>query len=71
MADLRIGKDLIDLKDIDGRPYIRERMELAKTKGKFWQDFKFPNPVSKRIEPKSMYCERFEDMVVGCGGYKK
>jgi len=66
-----IGKDLISLKDTDGKAFIKERMELAKTKGKFWQDYKFMNPVSKKIEPKSMYCQRVGDIVVACGIYKK
>ncbi len=66
-----IGKDFIDMKDIDGRPYVKERMEMAKTKGKGWQDYKFTNPVSKKIEPKSMYFEKLEDVVVACGIYKK
>jgi len=66
-----IGKDLIDMKDPDGKAFFKERMEIAKTKGKGWQDYKFTNPLSKKIEPKSMYFERFEDIVVACGIYKK
>jgi len=66
-----IGKDLMGLKDTDGKAFIKERMELAKTKGKYWQDYKFRNPVSTKIEPKSMYCERVEDIIVACGIYKK
>lgn len=70
-ANLRMqGKDLIDLKDADGKPFMRERMELVKNKGKGWQDYKFVNPVSKLIEPKSMYYERYDDMVINCGIYK-
>jgi len=65
-----IGKVLIDLKDIDGKEFVKERVELAKSKGTFWQDYKFTNPVSKKVEPKSMYCERLEDSVV-CGGIYK
>ena len=65
-----IGKNMIDLKDIDGKEYMRERMDLAKAKGTFWQDFKFVNPVSKKIEPKAMYCERTGELVV-CGGIYK
>lgn len=65
-----IGKNLIDLKDIDGKEFVKERVELAKTKGTFWQDYKFTNPVTKKIEPKSMYCEKLEDMAV-CGGIYK
>ncbi|MFN7086570.1 MAG: cache domain-containing protein [Burkholderiales bacterium] len=66
-----IGRNLIDLKDIDGKEFVKERMDLAKNKSSFWQDYKFTNPVSKKVEPKSMYCERLDDTVV-CGGvYKK
>lgn len=66
-----VGKDLIDFKDIDGKPYFRERMELARTKGKFWQDFKFTDPITKKVLPKSMYCELEEDFVVCTGIYKR
>lgn len=65
-----IGKNLIDLKDVDGKAFVKERVELAQAKGTFWQDYKFTNPVSKKIEPKSMYCEKLEDAVV-CGGIYK
>lgn len=65
-----IGKNLIDLKDVDGKAFVKERVELGQSKGTFWQDYKFTNPVSKKIEPKSMYCERLEDAVV-CGGVYK
>lgn len=65
-----VGKNLIDLKDIDGKPFVRERVEMAKTKVSFWQDYKFTNPENKKIEPKAMYCEKLEDTVV-CGGIYK
>ena len=65
-----IGKNLIELKDVDGKAFVKERVELAQSKGTFWQDYKFTNPVSKKIEPKSAYCERLEDVAV-CGGIYK
>lgn len=66
-----VGKVLIDLKDVDGKEFVKERVELGKAKASFWQDYKFTNPVSKKVEPKTMYCERLEESVV-CGGiYKK
>ena len=65
-----VGKNLIDLKDVDGKPFVKERVDLAKSKGTFWQDYKFTNPVSKKIEPKRMYCEKLDDAVV-CGGIYK
>jgi signal transduction histidine kinase len=58
------------MKDVDNKPFVQERVQIAKTKGKGWQDYSFLNPVSQKIEPKSMYIEKFEDMIVGCGVYK-
>ena len=65
-----VGNAMLDMLDIDGKPYIKERIDLAKSKGSFWQDYKFTNPVDKKIEPKSMYCEKLDDTVV-CGGIYK
>jgi cytochrome c len=65
-----VGKNLLEMKDIDGKPYVKERMEMAQAKPTFWQDYKFTNPVSKKVEPKSMYCEKLEDSIV-CGGIYK
>ena len=65
-----VGKVLIDLKDIDGKEFVRERSELAKTKSSFWQEYKFTDPMTKKVEPKSMYCERLDETVV-CGGIYK
>ena len=65
-----IGKNLIELMDVDGKAFVKERVELAQSRGSFWQDYKFTNPVSRKIEPKRAYCERLDDTVV-CGGIYK
>jgi signal transduction histidine kinase len=65
-----VGQDLIDLKDVDGKEFVRERVQLGKAKASFWQDYKFTNPVTRKVEPKSMYCERLDATVV-CGGIYK
>jgi len=67
----QIGKDLLDLTDIDGKYFVKERVELARSKpAGFWQEYKFTNPVSKKVEPKVMYCEKLGDTAV-CGGVYK
>jgi signal transduction histidine kinase len=67
----QVGLDLIDRKDIDGKLFIRERIDMAKAKPSgFWQDYKFTNPESKKIEPKEMYCEKLAETIV-CGGIYK
>ena len=62
-----IGKVLIDLKDPDGKLFVRERVELARQQPSFWQNYKFMNPATKKVEPKEMYCERLTETAV-CGG---
>jgi len=66
-----VGKDLIELKDPDGKPFVKERVDLAKSKGKFWQDYKFTDPVTKKVLPKQMYCEKLDDSAVCAGVYKR
>jgi cytochrome c len=63
-----VGKNMIELRDGNGKEHIRERLEMAKTKSTFWQDFTFVNPVNKKMEPKQMYCQRTEELLVVCGG---
>jgi len=65
-----IGKDMLDAQDVDGKPYVKERVEMAKAQPTFWQDYKFANPVSKKVEPKEMYCERVAETAVCAGIYK-
>ena len=66
-----IGRDMMDAQDVDGKLYVKERVELANQKPSgFWQDYKFVNPVSKKVEPKQMYCEKLDNTAV-CGGVYK
>src|SRR5262245_18386469 len=62
-----IGTGLIDAKDPDGKLFIKERVELARQQPSFWQNYKFMNPATKKVEPKQMYCERLNETAV-CGG---
>ncbi|MBA5690650.1 cache domain-containing protein [Rugamonas apoptosis] len=66
-----LGKNLMDLKDIDGKYPMRERIAMIKASGKGWQDYKFVNQATQQIEKKSMYSERYEDLIVSCGVYKQ
>jgi cytochrome c len=62
-----IGKIQIELKDPDGKLFVKERIELAREQPSFWQNYKFMNPATKKVEPKEMYCERLNETAV-CGG---
>ncbi|MEY8689089.1 MAG: cache domain-containing protein [Leptothrix sp. (in: b-proteobacteria)] len=64
-----VGKDNINLQDANGKFHIKERLEIARAKGKGQQEFAFLNPMTKQIEPKLMFFERMDDIVVACGAY--
>jgi cytochrome c len=66
-----VGKDLIGLKDPDGKLFIQMIVEVAKTKGKGWTDtYKFRNPTTDKVSEKVIYVERVGDTWVGVGVYK-
>lgn len=65
-----VGKDMSDAQDVDGKLFVKERVEMAAKQPSFWQDYKFVNPVTKKVEPKEMYCEKLENTAVCAGVYK-
>ena len=67
----QVGKDLMGIVDADGKEFVKERLEMAKSKAKFWQDYKFKDPVSKKVLPKAAYCEKSGDVIVCSGIYKR
>lgn len=64
-----IGKNNLELKDIDGKFVVKDFIDIATGKGKGWVDYKWPNPLTGGLEPKATYIERFEDLIIGCGIY--
>ena len=65
-----IGKNLITLKDQDGKFLVRDMRDIAKTKGSGWYDYKWPNPLNNKIEDKASYVEKLGDYWVGVGVYR-
>jgi methyl-accepting chemotaxis protein len=59
-----------DLKDANGKLFIREVLRIAKARGKGWVDYQWRNPVSKQVEPKSTYFERTGNLILLCGIYR-
>lgn len=64
-----VNKSMIDLRDPDGKYFVRERVEAAAKGTSGWQSYKFFNPVMKKIEPKEMYWEKHDKLIFGCGVY--
>ncbi|MES2258082.1 MAG: cache domain-containing protein [Pseudomonadota bacterium] len=66
-----IGKSLLEIKDMDGKYFVKEQVSVAKGKGSGWVDFRWPHPVTKVIEPKTAYVEKVDDFLLASGIYKK
>jgi cytochrome c len=65
-----VGKNLLNLKDPDGVPLIRQMVEIANAKGSGWVNYKWPNPTTNAIEDKTSYIEKMGDYFVGVGVYR-
>ena len=66
-----VGKELLGMKDPDGKPLIQMLIDVAKTKGSGWTDtVKFRNPITDKIQTRVNYIERVGDLAVGSGVYK-
>lgn len=64
-----MGKNLSELKDPDGKFFVADLVKLGLAGGG-WYDYRWPNPVTKKIEAKSSYVKQFGDSVCGVGIYK-
>jgi cytochrome c len=65
-----VGKNLRNLKDPDGREASYELVQMGIEHGSGWVDYKWPNPVTKKIQTKSAYVVKVNDKVCGTGYYK-
>jgi cytochrome c len=65
-----IGKDLLNVPDPDGKMFRKEIVDVAKTKGTGWVDYRYTNPETKKIEAKTTYVVKVGDVILCCGTYK-
>jgi cytochrome c len=65
-----VGKNVLEIKDGHGKPFVKDGIEAVKKQGHAWIDYQWPDPLSQKIEAKSTYSELYEDLVVSCGIYK-
>ena len=67
----KLGVNQINAKDPDGVEFVKERIKLAKTKGKGWHDYQYVNPTLQKKQPKTSYIEVWDNLIFGAGIYKK
>ncbi len=65
-----IGKNLLEVPDNDGKFFRKDIMEGAKKKGSGWVDYKYLNPDAKKVEAKTTYFSKVDDIILCAGAYK-
>ena len=65
-----VGQNLLDQPGgSGGRDFRREIQEVALAKGSGWVDYPYENPLTRRIESKTTYVERVDDLIINAGAY--
>jgi cytochrome c len=64
-----IGKDFYRIEDVDGKSFIKEIVDNANIKGCGWAEYKWFNPATKRLQPKTVYFEKVDGMIFCSGVY--
>ena len=65
-----VGKNNTNVPDEDGKFFRKEAVEMAKTKGAGWVDYKYMNPKTHKVEQKTTYVKKVGEIIVACGAYK-
>jgi cytochrome c len=53
-----IGKNLMNLKDQNGKEFIKEFIQVVSTKGEGWVDYDWVSPATKKVEDKTTLVKR-------------
>lgn len=69
--DKMVGKNLIEMKDPNGKFIIKEFISTVSSKGSGWVNYEFADPVTKKMGSKSSYVQKLPgfDGLVGVGVY--
>ena len=66
-----VGKQWIDVKDPDGKRFIKEMVDAADQKGNGWVEYSWYDPEIKETLPKAVYFEKVDDVILCSGVYKQ
>jgi cytochrome c len=66
-----VGKDFYHIQDSDGKSFIKEIVDTANNGGSGWVEYKWFNPATKRVEPKTVYFEKFNNTIFCSGVYER
>ncbi len=59
-----IGRSLLEVRDVEGKAFVKETMNIAWTKGSGWVELAIQNPVTRQIQRKLAHCRKVDDVVI-------
>lgn len=65
-----VGTVLLPLQDVDGKFFIRDMLDLARTGGDGWVEYQWKNPANGMIQTKISYVKRVGGFVVAAGVFR-
>ena len=67
-----VGQNHLEVKDSTGKAFVKEQIEVAKTKGSGWVSYVWTNPATKKLQPKTAFVQKVEgeNIFIGCGVWK-
>jgi len=66
-----VGRNLMGLKDVDGKQFVKEFISVARDPGQGWVSYKWKYRDTGEIGPKIAYVMKIKgkDLLIGCGFY--
>ncbi len=65
-----IGKNMLEMPDVDGKYFRKDIINLAKKDSTGWVDYKYKNPENNQVEQKTTYFKAADGIIFLCGIYK-
>ena len=59
-----------DSRDADGKLFLRDMAELARSRGEGWIEWKWAHPFTNEVLTKTGYVARAGELLVVCGIYR-
>ncbi len=66
-----VGEEFINIRDYDGKSFIKEIVDIANREGSGWVEYKWYNPVTKEVLPKIVYFKKVDDLIICSGVYRE
>ncbi|MGA2405043.1 MAG: cache domain-containing protein [Syntrophobacteraceae bacterium] len=66
-----VGEDFIDVKDPQGKTFVKEIIKVATQNGNGWVEYKWYDRETKETLSKAVYFQKVDDVIICSGVYRQ